>query len=157
MFHISIWIENVKFSDVNFFFLRRKIFFIDSKKKFFFFFFFTYEKFLEFYYTKKKKILKTYKFCKCNQLIKLWVICCFLGIRFCLKRNISVICTFVTKSDCWASIHLFKVNNAATRTLCKIYLNFPIKTCGVFIVNFEHISHLFLVFPLLTLNKYMPN
>ena len=28
--------------------------------------------------------------------------------------------------------------------------------CGVFIVNFEHISYIFLMFPLLTLNKWVP-
>ena len=39
---------------------------------------------------------------------------------------------------------MFKVNNKATRT-----------TSGVFIVNFDHISHLFLVFLWLTLNKYV--
>ena len=36
-------------------------------------------------------------------------------------------------------VNMFKVNNKDTRT-------------GVFIVNFEHISHLILVFLLLTLN-----
>ena len=44
-----------------------------------------------------------------------------------------------------ANIYLFKVNNRNTRRhLCR---------SGVFIVNFEHISHLFLVLLLLTLNK----
>ena len=38
---------------------------------------------------------------------------------------------------------MFKVNNKNT------------KTFGVFIVNFEYISHNFLVFLLLTLKKYM--
>ena len=36
---------------------------------------------------------------------------------------------------------MFRVNNKDTK-----------KTSGVFIVNFEHISHLFLVFLLLTLD-----
>ena len=40
---------------------------------------------------------------------------------------------------------MFKVNNKNNRW----------RRSGVFIVNFEHISHLFLVFILLTLNKQM--
>ena len=50
---------------------------------------------------------------------------------------------------------MFKVNNRNTRTRCEICSKLTIKTwCyGVFIVNFEHISHLVLVFLLLTLSK----
>ena len=56
-------------------------------------------------------------------------------------------------------IYLLKVNNRNTRTRCEIS-NLTIKTperrhwhrSGVFIVNFEHISHLVLVFLLLTSN-----
>ena len=59
-----------------------------------------------------------------------------------------------------AGIFLVKVNNRNTRTRCEIYSNLTIKTpdrryCrrpGVFIINFEHVSHLVLVFVLLTLN-----
>ena len=43
-----------------------------------------------------------------------------------------------------ANIYLFKVNNRNTRKRT---------TSGIFIINFEHTSHLFLVFLLLTLNK----
>ena len=43
-----------------------------------------------------------------------------------------------------ANIYLFKVNNRRRTTSL---------ACGVFIVNFEDISHLFLVFLLLTLNR----
>ena len=50
-----------------------------------------------------------------------------------------------------AGIYLFKVNNRNTRTRCRHW-----RRSGVFIVNFEHISHLVLVFLLLTLNKQMP-
>ena len=58
-------------------------------------------------------------------------------------------------------IYLFKVNNRNTRTKCEIYSKLTIKTperrqwrhSGVFIVNFEHISHLILVFLLLTLRR----
>ena len=53
------------------------------------------------------------------------------------------------------------VNNRKTRNRCEICSKLTIKTSerrqwhrsGAFIVNFEHISHFFLVFPLLTLNK----
>ena len=53
---------------------------------------------------------------------------------------------------------MFKVNNRNTRTRCEICSKLTIKTperrhlhrSGVFIVNFEHISHLVLVFLLLT-------
>ena len=60
-----------------------------------------------------------------------------------------------------ANIYLFKVNNKNSRKRCEIFSKLTIKTpqrrqrrrSGVFIVNFENISHLFLVFPLLTLSK----
>ena len=60
-----------------------------------------------------------------------------------------------------AKIYLFKVKNRNTRKKCEIFSKLTIKTTerrerrgsGVFIVNFENISHLFLVFLLLTLNK----
>ena len=49
---------------------------------------------------------------------------------------------------------MFKVNNKNTRTTSR-------RRSGVFIVNFEHISHLFLVFLLLTVNAskcyWVPN
>ena len=58
-------------------------------------------------------------------------------------------------------IYLFKVNKGNTRTMCEIYSKLTIKTperrhwplSGVFIVNFEQISHIVLVLPLLILNK----
>ena len=58
-------------------------------------------------------------------------------------------------------IHLIKVNNRNTRTRCEICSKLTIKTperhhwhrSGVFIVYFDHISHLALVFLLLTLNR----
>ena len=57
-----------------------------------------------------------------------------------------------------AKIYLLKVNNRDTRKRCKISSKLTIKTperrhwrrSDVFIVNFEHISHLFLLFLLLT-------
>ena len=64
-----------------------------------------------------------------------------------------------------AGIYLVKVNNRNTIKRCEICSKLTIKTpeqrqwsCfGVFIVNFEHISHLFIVFLLLTLSRYIPN
>ena len=61
------------------------------------------------------------------------------------------------------NIYLFKVKNTNTIKRCEIYSKLTIKTLewrhwrrsGVFIVNFEHISHLFLMFLLLTSKKYM--
>ena len=61
-------------------------------------------------------------------------------------------------------IYMFKVNSGNTRTRCEIYSKITIKTperrhwrrSGVFIVNFEHISYLVLVFLLLTLSRQMP-
>ena len=60
-----------------------------------------------------------------------------------------------------ANIYLFKVSNRNISERCEICSKLTIKTpecwqwrhSGVFIVNFEYISHLFLVFLLLTLNK----
>ena len=48
-----------------------------------------------------------------------------------------------------AGIYLLKFNKFNTRTRCQWHHS------GVFIVNFEHISHLVLVFLLLTLNMYL--
>ena len=60
-----------------------------------------------------------------------------------------------------AGIYLLKVNNRKTRARCEICSKLTIKTpercrwyrSGVFIVSFEHISHLGLVFLLLALNN----
>ena len=61
-------------------------------------------------------------------------------------------------------IYLLNVNNRNTRTRCEICSKLTIKTpvrrywrrSGVFVVKFKPISHLVLVFLLLTLNRYMP-
>ena len=58
------------------------------------------------------------------------------------------------------NIYILKVNNANTRKRCEICSKLPLKTpdrfywrhSGIFIVNFEHISHLSLMFVLLTFN-----
>ena len=60
-----------------------------------------------------------------------------------------------------AGIYLLKVINRITRTRCEICSNLTIKIpeqrhwfrFGVFIVNFEHISHIVLVFLLPTLSR----
>ena len=59
-----------------------------------------------------------------------------------------------------ANIYLLKANNRNTRTSCEICSKLTLNTperfhwrrSGLFIVNFEHISYLVLVFLLLTLN-----
>ena len=66
----------------------------------------------------------------------------------------------MTKMLISAGIYLLKVNNRNTRTRCEICSKLTIRTSerhqwrrsGVFIVNFEHISHLVLLLLLLTLN-----
>ena len=70
------------------------------------------------------------------------------------SENVSVASSSV-------GIYLFKVSNRNTRTRCEIGSKLTIKTperrqwrhSGVFIVNFEHISHLALVLLLLTLRR----
>ena len=62
-----------------------------------------------------------------------------------------------------ANINLFRVNNRNSRKRCEICSKLKIKTLerrqsrrsGAFIVNSEHISHHFLLFLLLALNRYM--
>ena len=73
------------------------------------------------------------------------------------------------QSNIWACSNpagncMFKVNNTNTRTGCEICPKLTIKTperrhwrrSGVFIANFGHISHLVLVFLLLTSNMWLP-
>ena len=80
--------------------------------------------------------------------------------------------TFLVETDkslilkCYpAGIYLLKVNKRNTRTRCEICSALTIKTSerlhsrssGLFIVNFEHISHLVLLFFLFTLSRWMPS
>ena len=68
---------------------------------------------------------------------------------------------FYIVHDYPAGNYMLKVNNRNTRTRCEICSKLTIKTperphwrrSGVFVVNFEHISHLALLFLLLTLSK----
>ena len=61
-----------------------------------------------------------------------------------------------TRKTSPTNIYLFIVNNSNIRKKCEICSKLRIKTpeqgFTVFIINFEHISHFFLVF-VLTLNK----
>ena len=56
--------------------------------------------------------------------------------------------------DLSPGIYLLKVNNRNTKTRCEICSKTleRRRRSGVFIVNFKHISHLVLLFLLLTLN-----
>ena len=53
-------------------------------------------------------------------------------------------------------IYLLKVNNKNTRKRCEICSKLTVKITIIFIVNFEHILHIFLMFLLLTLNMQLP-
>ena len=70
--------------------------------------------------------------------------------------------TIVKKNTSQLSFTCSKSINRNTRKRCETCSKLTIKTperrrrrSGVFIVNYEHISHLFLVLLLLTLNKKM--
>ena len=72
---------------------------------------------------------------------------------------------FVYRLICTACMHPtaiyeFKTNNGNNRTYCEIYSKLIKNTLccrfGLSIVNFDQISYINLVFPLLTLNKQMP-
>ena len=60
---------------------------------------------------------------------------------------------YQNSSNSPANIDLFKVRNRNTRKWCEMCSKLALKTPDVFIVNFEHISHPFLMFLLLTLSK----
>ena len=75
------------------------------------------------------------------------------------KDKISKV-NFITNAS---GIYLLNVNNESIRGICEICPKLTIKKSegrqalcsGVFIVNFEQISHIYLVFSLLTLNRQM--
>ena len=52
-----------------------------------------------------------------------------------------------------AGNYMFKANNRSTRARCEMCSKSKSNTLGAFIVNFEHILHLVLVFLLLTLSR----
>ena len=84
--------------------------------------------------------------------------CDICKFEFFLLRIQPTTITFKTQA---AGNCMFKVNNRNIRARCEICSKLTIETAerrhwrhsGVSIVNFEHISHLVLVFLLLTLNR----
>ena len=81
--------------------------------------------------------------------------------KFLKSRGVLQPPTVNVVKDHPAGIYLLKVNNRDTRAKYEICSKLTIKTQeryhwprsgGAFIVNFEHISHLFLVVLLITLN-----
>ena len=66
----------------------------------------------------------------------------------------DLFCVFSLSDVFPVDIYLFKINNRNIKKSCEICSKLTVKTperCQyVFIVNFEHISHLLLVFLLLT-------
>ena len=87
------------------------------------------------------------------------------------ESHFSNLFIFINCSQTWwwntdnpAGIYLLKVNNRKTTARCETCSKLTIKKperrqwrrYGVFIVNFEHSSHLVLVFLLLTLNMSLP-
>ena len=92
--------------------------------------------------------------------------CCVIYGYFCFNpffpRPLQFIKN-VTRTFCQAGIYLFKFNNGNNKAISEICSKLTIKTLerhqwhcsGAFIVNFEQVSDIVLVFPLLTLNKYM--
>ena len=61
--------------------------------------------------------------------------------------------SFLKPTKTPAGNYMFKVNNRNTRAKYEICSELTVKTPGVLILNLEHISHLALVFLLLTLSR----
>ena len=99
--------------------------------------------------TLSQMFLDLQNFLKCFSIMHMKVDCIIKWSALFIRKKIP------------AGIFLFKVNNRNTRTRCEICSKLTINTperrqwrrSGVFIVNFEHISHLVLVFLLLTLSR----
>ena len=78
-----------------------------------------------------------------------------------LAKFWKILCSYQMDESFPAGIYLLKVNKRNSRTRCEICSKLTIKIperhhwprSGIFIVNFEHISYLVLVFLLLTLSK----
>ena len=96
----------------------------------------------------------------CKRKIKFDFLSCFVTISLKILR-IFLRSLHNIFEYCPANIYLFKSNNRNSRKRCEVYSKLTIKTTerpywchsGVFIVNFEHISHLFLVFLFLTFSR----
>ena len=93
-------------------------------------------------------------FSKCGQIrrkLRLW--------SHLLKKSLMENFIFCAVTQCRpqypANFYMFKINNGNTRKSCEICSKLTIKTperrrrSGAFIINFEHILHIFLVFLLL--------
>ena len=87
---------------------------------------------------------------------------CLTGLRIRPRIALLHFQTHLSKSCLFlADNNMFKVNNRNTSASCEICSKLTIKIperrywrrSGIFIVNFEHISHLVLVFLLLTLSR----
>ena len=84
------------------------------------------------------------------------------------KCNLTILpkvmkCSWVSVKHISAGNYMFKVKNKNTRTRRKVCSKFTIKTpkrywrrSGIFIMNFEHLSHLALIFLLLTFSRQTP-
>ena len=79
--------------------------------------------------------------------LELDLVCCHVIVL--LWRLLILLYTKLT--DVSPGFYFFKVINENTRTIYEIW-----RRSSVVIINFEHISHIILVFSLLTLNKWMP-
>ena len=83
-----------------------------------------------------------------------------VGILYCGFNDLFLNDLNITQHSNPAGNYMFKVSNRNTRTRCEICSKLTVKTperchcrrSGFFIVNFEYISHLALVFLLLTLS-----
>ena len=94
-------------------------------------------------------------------LFIIWTFISSLGSDVALKYFCELEQFFLSKGiyllTFLASMYLFKVSNTHTRKMCEICSELTIKTpewrqwrrSSVFIVNFEQISHVVMVFPLL--------
>ena len=84
------------------------------------------------------------------------------AVHFC---TVNFKWSYFIKSYYLVSIYLLDVNNRTTRTRCEIYSKLTVKTLerhrwrlsDVFIVNFEHVLRLVLVFLLVALNEIRIN
>ena len=75
-------------------------------------------------------------------------------MTFSIAGSIAGVCP--KRKPYLANIYLFKVNKRNTRKKCEICSELTKVKCEIcFIVNFEHISDVSLVFLLLNLNKQM--
>ena len=79
-----------------------------------------------------------------------------LGIRPCVFCHVRVLLwrlmlLYTKLTDVSPGFYFFKVVNENTRTIYEVR-----RRSSVVTINFEHISHIILVFSLLTLNKWMP-